>query len=63
MNKGFVVAIGKSGNLSMRSFHQSRENAIRALRQTIDINPVLVVEANVRFAKNGNVQLWESIKH
>ncbi len=55
-----VVREGLSG-LTLASFHRSEDEAGTALRTMIDLVPLRLAPAEVWFAQNGNVRLWQQI--
>lgn len=57
---GYAVVALRSGRLHLRSFHESGDQAAHSMRQTIDVDPLQVVPANVTYAPNGNVRVWNS---
>lgn len=57
---GFAVTAERNGNLFFRGLHPTEEQANQALRRTIDVAALRVVEADVTYAKNGNVRIWRA---
>jgi hypothetical protein len=57
---GYAVVALRSGSPHLRSFHEGDLQAAHAMRQTIDVDPLQVVPADVTYAANGNVRVWKS---
>jgi hypothetical protein len=58
--QGYAVVAERGGSNTLRSFHDSRDNAGHMANRSIDTSPLQVVPAEVLYAINGNVRMWRS---